>query len=178
MAEVQVKRVSVKHDAILDYMLTNPAAKLGEVARHFCVSQPWLSVVIHSDVFQARLKEKNADLFHGTIVPLREQLMGVARVGVEKLGEVMENASPVTEKQFIADTTSQILANLGYNNKGPTAPAAAPTNVNVMVVDRDALAEAREKMRAVEHSPPAPALEHDTKEVPVGESPMPAAKEL
>ncbi len=151
MAAVQIQRVSIKHDAILDYLLVNPAQKLGEVAKKFDVSAPWLSVIIHSDAFQAKLAEKDGICFSTTIVPLREQLMGVAQVGVEKLGECLENASAVSDKQFIADTTDSILKNLGYSPKSvaPASPSGNTTNNNVFIVDKMALASAREKMRTV-----------------------------
>jgi hypothetical protein len=188
MAEVQLQKVSVKHDAILDYLLANPATRLGDVARHFGVSQPWLSVIVHSDVFQARLQEKSQDMFHGTVVPLREQLLGVAHVGVEKLGEALENASAISDKEFIADTTDSILKNLGYSPRS-AAPGSSPPAVvnNVMVVDRDTLAEAREKMRGIPD--PRPALDAPTLSLEeassatveggvIAESSMPPTEEL
>jgi hypothetical protein len=182
MAEVQLKSVSVKHDAILDFLLTNPAMRLQDVAAHFGVTGPWLSVIVHSDVFQARLREKSGDMFQGTVVPLRERLLGVAHVGVEKLGDALEHASPIGDKEFIADTTDSILKNLGYSPRS-AAPGSSPSVVNnVMVVDQAALAEAREKMRVIQS--PRPALEAlspaDTEgdSLDQNESPMPSAKEL
>ena len=150
MAVNQIQKVSIKHEAILDYLIVNPSMKLGDVATHFGVSQAWLSVIIHSDAFQAKLAEKNSDTFSSIVVPLREQLLGVAQVGVAKLGECMENASSTSDKQFIADTTDSILKNLGYSPKS-VAPASNgnTTNNNIFVVDKGALASARAKMRTV-----------------------------
>lgn len=150
MAVNQIAKVSIKHDAILDYLLIHPAEKLGDVAMYFKVSQAWLSVIIHSDAFQVKLAEKSGECFSTTIVPLREQLMGVAQVGVEKLGEALENASSTSDKQFIADTTDSILKNLGYSPKSSApAPGGSSTTNNIFVVDKAALAAAREKMRTV-----------------------------
>lgn len=149
MAANQIAKVSIKHDAILDYLLIHPDMKLGNVAAHFGVSQAWLSVIIHSDAFQIRLKEKDGEQFGAVIVPLREQLMGVAQVGVSKLGEAIENASPVSDKQFIADTTDSILKNLGYSPKSAAPTPTTATQNNFFVVDKDALAGARAKMRTV-----------------------------
>lgn len=149
MAANQIQAVSIKHEAILDYLLIHPAEKLGEVARHFNVSQAWLSVIIHSDAFQVKLAEKNSECFSTTVLPLREQLMGVAQVGVEKLGECMENASVVSDKQFIADTTDSILKNLGYSPKSAAPANPGSTTNNIFVVDKGALAAARAKMRTV-----------------------------
>lgn len=155
MAATQIRKVSIKHDAILDFLLVNPEMKLGLVAAHFDVSQAWLSVIIHSDAFQARLKEKGSDMFGATIVPLREKLLGVAHVGVDKLGEAMENASASSDKQFIADTTDSILKNLGYSPKSAAPIQTGNTQNNFFVVDKEALAGAREKMRTVPTSPDA-----------------------
>ena len=150
MAENQIAKVSIKHEAILDYLLVNPAEKLGDVAAHFNVSQAWLSVIIHSDAFQVKLAEKNSECFSTIVMPLREQLLGVAQVGVAKLGEVLENSSTTSDKQFIADTTDSILKNLGYSPKSSApAPSGGSTTNNIFVVDKTALAAARAKMRTV-----------------------------
>lgn len=148
LAMAEIKKVSVRHEAIMEYMLINPAAPLREVAQHFDVTQAWLSTIIHSDAFQAKLAEKKGDLFSATIVPLREKILGVAHMGVEKLGEAMEHASPISDKDFIADTTDNILKNLGYTPK--SAPAGAlPMNQqnNYYVVDSNTLAQARARMQ-------------------------------
>ena len=150
MAENQIAKVSVKHDAIMDYLIVNPAARLGDVALHFRVSQPWLSVIIHSDAFQIVLKKKQSSVLNATVVPLREKVLGIAHLGIEKLGDALENASAVTDKEFIADTTDSILKNLGFSPKSaPSLPAGNVTNNNIMVVDKEALASARDKMRTV-----------------------------
>lgn len=154
MAENQIQKVSVKHDAIMDYLIANPAAPLSEVAVHFGMTQPWLSTVIHSDAFQAVLKEKQEIVLNSTIVPLREKVLGVAHLGIEKLGEAMDNASAVSDKEFIADTTDSILKNLGFSPK--SAPPTTQQNVqnNFFGVDKDALASAREKMKEVHAEEP------------------------
>lgn len=150
-----IKALSIKHEAIMDYLLMNPASKLGDVAAHFRVSQAWLSVIIHSDAFQAQLAEKNEALFVGTVLPLREQLLGVAHLGVEKLGEALENASPGSDKQFIADTTTTVLASLGFTPKNGLAPQGGVNmqQNNYYMVEKEALAEAREKMRLAHAQP-------------------------
>jgi len=146
MAENQIKKVSLKHDAIMDALIAHPERKLGLLAADFNVSQAWLSVIIHSDAFQIQLKEKQKEFFGAVVVPLREKLIGVAHLGVEKLGEVMENASTTSDKQFIADTTDSILKNLGYSPKSAPPPLQA-TQQNLFVVDKMVLESAREKMR-------------------------------
>lgn len=160
----EIRRVSIKHDAIMDYLLTNPGAPLSEVAGHFGLTQAWLSTVIHSDAFQAVLKEKREMVFQGTVMPLREKIVGVAHLGVEKLGEALENASAVSDKEFIADTTDSILKNLGFSPK--SAPPSLQQNVqnnNFFTVDKETLADARKKMKEAQTVQPEGVLiEQDT----------------
>lgn len=146
MAEVQVKGLSIRHEAILEFLMANPTAKLGDVAVRFQVSQAWLSVIMHSDAFRAKLAERQDESFGAVVLPLREKLMGVAHQAVDKLGEAIENASAATEKQFIADTADKLLKNLGYSPKsGPIVQQNVQQNY--YSVDKETLADAREKMR-------------------------------
>jgi hypothetical protein len=148
MAEVQVKSLTIRHEAIMDYLMVNPTVQLGVVAAHFKVSAAWLSVIVHSDAFQSKLREKSDEMFGATVIPLREKILGLAHVGVEKLGVALENASPVSDKQFIADTTDSILKNLGYSPKSaPSDSGNVNVQNNFISVGSDALASAREKMQ-------------------------------
>jgi len=119
----------------------------GTLAGIFGVSQAWLSVIIHSDAFQIQLKVKQKESFAAIVVPLREKLIGVAHLGVDKLGEVLENASTTSDKEFIADTTDSILKNLGYSPKSAPPPLSSQPQQNLFVVDKLVLQGAREKMR-------------------------------
>jgi len=80
-----IKGLTPRHDAILDFLLVNPHCPRWQMAQHFGVTETWLSIIIHSDVFQARYQEKNQEVFRETVVPLREKLLGVAHVAVDKL---------------------------------------------------------------------------------------------
>lgn len=145
MAVTQIKVVSIKHEAIMDFMLANPGVKLGIVAGHFDVTQAWLSIIIHSDAFQAQLSDKQRELFGATLVPLREKVLGLGHVAVEKLGEALENASPVSDKAFIADTANSVLKNLGFSPKSLPVPPAVQNNF--ITVERGVLGTARKLMQ-------------------------------
>ena len=49
---VQIKKLGWWHTAIMEWMLANPDKTLRECAENFDVTQPWLSSVINSDLFQ------------------------------------------------------------------------------------------------------------------------------
>lgn len=172
MAENQIQKVSVKHDAIMDYMLANPASPLSAVAEQFGIGQAWLSVIIHSDAFQAQLKEKKEGVFVATVLPLREKLIGVAHLGLDRTAEALEKSKVETAegKEFIADTTDMILKGLGYSPKStPSAPQNQQNNTYIMQADKGMLAAARETMRTVkEVQEEAVTIEH-TKDTPTEE---------
>jgi hypothetical protein len=135
----EIKNISIKHDAIMDFLMANPAMKLGDVATHFQVTQPWLSCIIHSDIFQARLKEKSDVAFHSTVLPLREKMIGVAHMALDKLADVLPKE---TETKVIASTAEGLLDRLGFGSK--QSPMQPGTNVNLQVnVLRSELDEAR-----------------------------------
>lgn len=154
----EIQKVGIKHDAIMDFMLTNPTLTQQQVAAYFGVTQSWLSIIIHSDTFQAQLSDKKAEMFAATVIPLRQKVVGVAHMGVEKLAECLENASPATDKDFIVNTTQGLLKNLDFGTGA--SGKASPGNVQTTIynVGRDSLEQARNVMRAL-HTPEKPVIE-------------------
>lgn len=141
MAEVQIQKISHRHDAILEFMICNPTAQLGEVARHFQVSQAWLSVIINSDVFRAKHEARGDEFFGAAIVPLREKIVGVASQAVEKLGEKLEVSS---DGDFVLAVADKLLHRLGYAPAKTPPPAPGAINIQQNYsVSPDVLARAR-----------------------------------
>jgi hypothetical protein len=61
-------RVHYSHDAMIDLMIAQPAISQGEIAQEFGYTQAWVSRVINSDAFLARLAERKTELIDPTIV--------------------------------------------------------------------------------------------------------------
>jgi hypothetical protein len=161
MAQVQIKRVRPKHDAILDWILSNPQKSMEECALTFGVTRAWLSVIVNSGVFQQKFQEKNAELFKETVVPLRDKLNGIAHVALERLGEAVATSA---DENFILAVADKCAHRLGYApSKGPGEGAQGVTvqQNNFYSVDREMLAEARARMFVGEKTP---ALEHSSGE--------------
>ncbi len=118
MAEIQ--RVSIKHEAIMDYIMAFPTVKLGDVAKHFGVTQPWLSQIIHSDAFQEMYKGKAESAFSHTVLSLREKMETAAHIAMDRL---LETLPFETEVSTISDVGESMLDRLGFS---PKSPAAAP----------------------------------------------------
>lgn len=137
----QVNKVSIKHDAILDFLVANPTLKRSEVAGYFGVTVPWLSVIIHSDVFQELLKQRQDLIFDVAVVrPIQEKLMGTANLAIEKLMESLQFETDTKTLNTVLDTT---LSNLGYGQKNQGHPVNQQNNITLNVSKED-LSAARE----------------------------------
>ena len=74
-AALAIARVKYSHDAMIDLILANPAISQGEMANHFGYTQPWVSRIMNSDAFQARLAERKTELVDPTIVATIDEKM-------------------------------------------------------------------------------------------------------
>lgn len=113
MAEsAQIQKVSPRHEAILNYLIANPTVKKAEVAAQFGVSQAWLSTIIHSDAFQAKLRARQEEVFEVAVLSgIEDKLLGVAHQAAERLGELLPLQDNVRD---ISDTMDKALKSLGY----------------------------------------------------------------
>lgn len=74
-----IGRVRYSHDAMIDLIIARPEVSQGELALHFGYTQPWVSRVMNSDAFQARLAERKTELIDPTITAtLDEKLRALA----------------------------------------------------------------------------------------------------
>ncbi|MBW8034126.1 MAG: hypothetical protein FVQ79_00210 [Planctomycetes bacterium] len=106
-----IQRVSFRHEAIIDYILANPNARLKDVALHFDVTPPWLSQIIHSDCFIQHIASRRDQISSPILIELHEKLASVAHLALDRLNEkvpLLDNASD------LKDVADMALDNLGY----------------------------------------------------------------
>lgn len=145
----QIAKVSIKHDAILDFLVANPTLKRSEVAGYFGVTVPWLSTIIHSCAFQDLLKQRQDLIFDVAVVqPIRDKLMGAANMAAEKLMEALTYETDTKTLNTVLDTT---LANLGYGQKTVGIPVNQQNNFTLNITKED-LAGAREMIGRVKQA--------------------------
>jgi len=74
-----IKKISYTHEAMIDLILAEPTVSATELAEIFDYSPGWISRVIASDAFQARMAERKAQLTDPMIAAsIDERLRGVA----------------------------------------------------------------------------------------------------
>lgn len=145
---VQLGRLSITHEAVMDWLLVNPGkGQMKLCAEYFGFSRAWLSSMLHSDAFQAKLRDKQEMAYVENIIPIRDQINGVAQLALEKLGEKIEDTE---DGKFLLDTADKMLHKLGYAPKVDHNPSAGNTNNtqnNFYGVNPELLAQARENSK-------------------------------
>lgn len=125
---VNLKKLRYTHDAMLDMILAEPGISQGQLAAMFGYTETWVSLVLNSDAFQARLAERKEELIDPVIrQAVEERLRAVANTSMEV---IMNNlaANPTPEVALKAMEISTRA--LGY---GAKVPANSNTNVQVNV---------------------------------------------
>lgn len=145
---LQISRISYRHESILRWLVANPHAPLGQCAAEHGITQAHLSIIIHSDAFQARYREMQKELNDEVTSSVHDKLLGLAHQGLDRLSNILP---VVQDPEFVLDATERVLQNLGYGPKAKSnAPApAASVAVNVTISSeefqkaREAAARAR-----------------------------------
>jgi DNA-binding MarR family transcriptional regulator len=79
-------RVKYSHDAMIDLLIANPAISQGQLAQEFGYTQAWVSRVVNSDAFLARLAERKCDLVDPSIaLTLDEKFRALANQSLDIL---------------------------------------------------------------------------------------------
>lgn len=94
-AAVQIDRISYTHDAVIDFIIANPQASQGQIAAQFGYTPAWMSIIINSDAFQARLRSRRNEVVDPALVAtVNDRFKGVLSRSLEKLADLLETPSP------------------------------------------------------------------------------------
>lgn len=148
----ELARISSRHEQIMNWLLVNPHLSLRACADHFNLSQSWLSQVIHSDLFQAALRQRQQDVAVRVADSIPQKLRRVADVALEKLTEKMEETE---DPEFLLDATDKILHRMGYAPASARNPAGSPAGMGGSVQQNNFFISAEDlhSARAFIHQP-------------------------
>lgn len=140
---VEIQKVSHTHDQIMNWLILNPEKNLRECADYFQYTQSWLSTLIHSDVFQAKYRERSDAVFGRIMIDTKAKLEGLANMVADQLATQLETNQ---DKDFTLDAFDKIFHRAGYAPASARNPGAQ-NQTNVFIgVDKDILANARNNM--------------------------------
>lgn len=87
-----IVKVSYTHDAMIDLIIANPAIKQGQIATYFGYTQAWVSRVMSSDAFKARLQERKAEIVDPVLtMSLEEKFDAIIHQSMDVIAKSLEN---------------------------------------------------------------------------------------
>lgn len=150
---MELKHVSHTHDQIIDWLIANPWEPMSVCAAMFGYTQPWLSTLIHSDLFQAKLRERQDQVFGEVALTVRDRITALAHDSLKRLQEKVAGCENVD--QLVSASELAVKA-LGFG-PAPGRPSVQVTvNQQTNVVSKDVLAEARARMEGRQAVLPSP----------------------
>ena len=101
MASKQLTTVSYTHEAMIDLIIKDPTVTSAELAEVFSYSPSWVSRVIASDSFQARLAQRKAALVDPILSrSINERLRSVA---IRSMDVITEKLAAEPSAQYAMD---------------------------------------------------------------------------
>lgn len=140
----ELKSISPKHDQIMSWLIANAGAPMSLCAREYGVTQSWLSCIVHSDLFQSKLKERQDLAFSEVAISVKDRITALAHESLERLSEKIIVEQDVEKITNVAEMTIKAL---GF---APTQGQRGPSNQTlIFAASKEMLSEARNLMDAV-----------------------------
>lgn len=125
----QVAKLRYTHEAMVDLIITVPGISQNQLAAIFGFTAAWVSNVIASDVFQAKLAERRAELIDPALIAtIEERFKGLV---VQSLDVLQQKLA----KPQVSDTLALKALELGAKALGVggnAAPAAVPVDLSLL----------------------------------------------
>lgn len=114
-AAMAIERVRYTHDSMIDMLIANPAISQNDLAKHYGYSVAWISRVVNSDAFNARLAERKDEVVDPTLrMSLDEKLKALANQSLEiVMDKLSKTQNPDTAIKALELSTRA----LGYGAK-------------------------------------------------------------
>lgn len=121
-----IVEVKYTHDAMVDLILGNPSISQNELALHFKYTASWISQIISSDAFQARLAERTKEMVDPILLQSVEQRFKALVLRSQEI--LMEKLNKATEEipdqlALRALELSSRAAGYGARQEPPPGPA-------------------------------------------------------
>lgn len=85
-SQTKLKKVRYTHDALIDAIIMNPEIRQRELAELFGFTEAWISTVVCSDSFQARLAVRRNDLVgHSMLLNFNERMKRMALKSLDRI---------------------------------------------------------------------------------------------
>lgn len=115
-----VQKLRYTHEAMVDQIIANPAISQNELAAIFGYSPSWVSQVIASDAFQAKLAERSRDLVDPTIrATVEDHFKGMVLRSLDILKAKLDRTPEAIPDNLALRTLELSSRALGYGVRDP-----------------------------------------------------------
>ncbi len=123
----KIAKVRYTHDAMIDLIIQEPAISQNSLAAVFGFTPGWVSIVVNSDAFQARLEQRKSELVDPTIrLTLNERFNAVVTRSLEVLQEKLSKDADKIPDNLVLRSIEVGAKALGVGGNAP--PAAPPVD--------------------------------------------------
>jgi hypothetical protein len=113
-----IAKLNYTHDSMIDMILANPEVSQGKLAELYGYTEGWVSRVIASDSFQARMEQRKAQLIDPqTAKAMDDRLKGLATQSLEIVARKLESADSAT---YALEALGLATKALGYGARSVT----------------------------------------------------------
>jgi hypothetical protein len=151
-----VKKLSVTHELLGDWILANPGGTYREMSAHFNYSVSWLCQIVNSDMFKAYMAERVKEVHSLVSMDIPTMLKGTAALAIERVNDVLVKTE---DAEIVADLFDKVMNRYGYS-AAPKTGALGGSGHNVQnnfYLTKDDFNQAQEQLK-VAHQTPAPAI--------------------
>ncbi len=141
-----VQEMTIRHDMLIDWLIANPERTQGDCAAAFNLTQAWLSTLLNSDMFKAKITERLAELGEGVREIIKLKMTHAADIAMDK---TIEKLTEGASEDFLTQTRDTLLTRLGYGDKPMNGGNGhAPIELNIGI-SADLLNQARVKAKQI-----------------------------
>lgn len=154
---VQIQQVRPWHHELIDFMLAQPRASGKETADFLGVTQSWISTVKNTDAFREEWDRRRNEHSHQVSVTLVQRVEALAEITVETMTRKLEKEGDSMGMSTLREVSETALKSLGFGHRGdprttPGQNSNMTFNGNVVMMDRQVLADARAARAAIQQN--------------------------
>jgi hypothetical protein len=126
-----ILKVRYSHDAMIDQIIANPTIQQNQLAIMFDRTPGWISVVINSDAFQARLAERKEEIIDPVLrATIEEKFKAAAHASLDRVLEKLSGPLPPTD-DFLLNSLKIASSALGYGARERNAGPQVAVQINL-----------------------------------------------
>lgn len=116
----EIRKVRYTHDAMIDMLIAEPEISQNTLAARFGFTPPWISIVINSDAFRARLAQRKVEIVDPILVAtVNEKFRAVTHRSLEILAEKLSKPSETVSDQLVLRAAELGAKALGIGGNAP-----------------------------------------------------------